>query len=311
MILFKTLGLMMALVSPAAHAVPAESVMEIDGHAFSYFSNTDLTTPNSAITSAIIVVHGSERNAGTYYNTMDVLTSQAGQGATAVVIAPHFKLATDTLVEKELTFSDEGWLRGDPATNDAGVSSFDVMDKLLKQLTHGAVYPNLKFITITGHSAGGQLTQRFSLGTQVEYSAPRVHFRYLVVNPGSYLYLNSNRPVAPDVGCAFNDYKFGLEHLNAYQSRHRTDTLLSSYLKRDIVYLLGEADQLTSELDEGCEARAQGSYRFERGMNYKARLDADFPTHSHHLVTVPGIGHTEWGMYTSPNGKRILFSETL
>ena len=69
MFMLSTLGLMMALVSPA-HAVPAESSLSIDGHPISYFANSDLTVANANITRAIIVVHGSDRNADVYYNTI-------------------------------------------------------------------------------------------------------------------------------------------------------------------------------------------------------------------------------------------------
>jgi len=77
------------------------------------------------------------------------------------------------------------------------------------------------------------------------------------------------------------------------------------------VYFIGEADQLTDELDDDCEAQAQGNFRFERGINFTKSLNTYFPSNQHHLFTAPGIGHTEWGMYASPNGKHILFSETL
>jgi hypothetical protein len=310
-LLITQLHLILSLVS-SAYAVPPVSTTSMDGHTFSYYSNSDLTTPNPNIDHAIIVIHGSDRNADTYYRTMDVVTGQANVAASTVIISPFYKEAGDpVLAPDELLFTDEGWLRGDAATNDADFGSFDVMDQFLTTLTNKTIFPNLKFITITGHSAGGQFTQRFSLGTQVEYSAPDVHFRYLPVNPGSYMYLNEDRPNAPTAGCAFNDYKYGLNNLNAYQSRVAVQTSLQNYLKRDIVYFLGEADQLTDELDDGCEAQAQGNFRFERGMNFKKFLDTDFPTQTHHLFTAPGIGHTEWGMYTSPNGLHILFTDSL
>ena len=173
---------------------------------------------------------------------------------------------------------------------------------------------------ITGHSAGGQLTQRYALGSSVEAKFPKIHFRYIVVNPGSYAYLNSKRPANASPAsifatprlprCAYNAYKYGLESPNTYLAATPTSLLLPRYLSRDVIYFLGEKDTDTSELDDSCEAHIQGINRLMRGLNFKAFLDHEFPGHLHQLFVNPGIAHTQWGMYTSEIGKKLLFSSS-
>ena len=76
-----------------------------------------------------------------------------------------------------------------------------------------------------------------------------------------------SNPAIPD--CAFNDYKFGLNNLNEYQTRTDLTLALSRYLSRDILYFIGQADTITDD------------------------------------------GLTEWGMYSTEDGKRILFTDSL
>ncbi len=310
----KTLWLLMALSIP--ELAMAESLVNVDGFVFSSFMSGDWNAPNPKIEKAIFVVHGSDRNADRYFETVTTLARESGKSESTFIVAPHFKIAQDAHLKNELIFTDEGWLRGDSALNAQGTSSFDVMDRLISKLCDPDRFPNLKTVVITGHSAGGQFTQRYALGSLEEEFSIGKHFRYLVANPGSYVYLNKKRAnrqglfEVPDAqGCAYNDYKYGLDHLNRYLMRKTRSMLISNYLKRDVTYLLGDADTQTAELDQSCQAELEGSTRFERGRTFKTYLDAEFPTQRHALFAVPGVGHTEWGMYSSDLGRRLLFQD--
>ena len=49
-------------------------------------------------------------------------------------------------------------------------SSFEVIDHIVDELFDPALYPNLTRIVFTGHSAGGQFTQRYAaLGKPAEF----------------------------------------------------------------------------------------------------------------------------------------------
>jgi hypothetical protein len=86
----------------------------------------------------------------------------------------------------------------------------------------------------------------------------------------------------------------------------RKANLVEDYLKREVIYLLGENANLEN-IDQDCPARFQGRNRLERGENFKMVLDQEFPNHGHSIFTIPGVGHTQWGMYSSEVGKKLLY----
>lgn len=293
------------LISLSGLALPPESAIPFQGGIFQAFINRDLTDKNTNVEKAIITVHGSERNAHTYYNSIEMLSNKFKVADKVVIIAPHFKNTQDQLIPGEMKWTDEGWLSGDEAVNNLNASSFALMDHIMLLLHRS--YPNLKEVILTGHSAGGQFTQRYAVGSSLEKFFPKTHFRYVVTNPGSYMYLTANRPVLGPANCAYNEYKFGLEKLNAYMSKTPKSNMITNYLDKDVFYMVGEADVISGDIDQTCPAQYQGLNRLIRGRNFKAQLDREFPTNVHHLVTVPGVGHTQYGMYTSENGSRVLF----
>ncbi len=294
-------------LSSVCLALPPETTLDYKGSVFSHFVSHDLKTPNSQIEKVIISVHGSERNAHTYFNSIEAMVKREGVVDKTIILAPHFKEALDPLQPQELYFSPEGWLSGDEALNGA-VSSFEVIDHIMELLANKSIFPNLKEIVMTGHSAGAQLTQRYAAGSNSDGIFPDIHFRYIVANPGSYLYLTKNRPVNPNLPCSFNDYKFGLDHLNTYMQKN-VSQLIAQYTSKQVVYLLGEQDIISDNIDQSCPAQYQGKTRLERGRFYKAQLEVEFPQARHFLFTVPGIGHTQYGMYTSAIGQKVLFQE--
>ena len=60
-----------------------------------FYRNLSLTTPNAAVTEAVIVVHGSNRDANNFFYTVATAADQAGDSATALVVAPHFQCSDD------------------------------------------------------------------------------------------------------------------------------------------------------------------------------------------------------------------------
>ncbi len=300
-------------LSLTALAIPPETVIKFKGGVFSHLTNQDLTLPNAAIEKAIITIHGSERNAGTYYNSVEVMAKKQNVLDKTIVVATHFKESQDNLLDGEFYFDPEGWLSGDEALNRPDVSSFEIMDYMIALLANKNHYPKLKEIVITGHSAGGQLTQRYAVGSSLDERFPDIKFRYIVANPGSYLYLTPNRPFAGNPRCAYNDYKFGLNRPNNYMSQTMSlstkDEMISNYLKKDVVYFIGESDTRSDDIDQSCPAVFQGINRLVRGRSYMKQLSTEFPSNKHHIFTAPGVGHTQWGMYSSEMGIKVLFQK--
>ena len=81
------------------------------------------------------------------------------------------------------------------------LTSFDFGDELLRRLARKDVFPNLKLIVFSGHSAGGQFVSRYEFANQV-HEKLGVPVTYVVANPSLYAWPDANRPVAdkPDTG---------------------------------------------------------------------------------------------------------------
>lgn len=299
---------------------------------FRVFSNSSdsPSSENESFRQLVIVVHGSYKNAHDYYQSMMIasqmdsqqLGSKASPGSSeTLVIAPAFKTPEDQRGPDELTYTDEGWLRGDPSLNSklsVGISSFKLIDSLVQSSLEK--HPNIRQVTITGHSAGGQLTQRYAISSFIEDRYPKVHFKYVVSNPGSYTYLsplrpykniNSTRPVfmLPFGDCSnYNDYKYGLDSPNEYVGQKAKHQLIFDYLKRKVIYLIGEKDTESATIDMSCEAKLQGWNRLERASYFFSFLNQFFPKqHNHELRVVPGVGHSQAGIYRSPIGVSTIF----
>lgn len=312
----KKLTFLLGLLCSLSVLAFTEKILPIKGQVFSYYSNHILSEKNSAITDAVIVVHGSERNADRYFSSILAMATKRAREQSTFIISPHFKNQWDTLLPRELNFTDEGWLSGDQSLSNLNVSAFDVIDEFIYQLGSKTLFPNLKTITLTGHSAGGQLTQRFAVSSLAPNILNTIKFRYVVLNPGSYLYLNGKRPILPQgldfkipekKFCRYNDYKYGMENLNTYFKRENPSKLINQYLNREVIYLIGEKD-IDPNIDQSCAGSLQGPNRNLRAKFYKNFLDREYPEHIHDLIYVPEVAHTQHGMYTSQIGSDVIFN---
>ncbi len=283
------------------------------------YSNYSLSEAHSDVTRAVIIAHGTDRNARDYLDTVIEAAELAGKEGETVVIAPHFQTINDAAREDELQWSSSGWKEGNKSLDKNGlvrVSSFDVVDKLVEILFDRSIFPNLKDIVVTGHSAGGQFVQRYAAGTQVDLSQSAYSFKFVVANPGSYLYLDGYRwnggayiiPQPED--CAYDDYKYGMLNRNDYMGRLPENDIIGNYCSRKVVYLLGDQDVVVDDnLDTGCEASLQGTHRYERGQTYMNHLNTFYNYHAHSQVDVPGAGHSRTEMYESAFGLEAIFDK--
>ncbi len=133
-----------------------------DGRARSY----SLDTPNARITRAVVMVHGTGRNADHYFLTTMSAAFLAGALDDTVVIAPHMIDATDRAEPNEVVWQSS-WRTGGPARDNPGLTSFDFVDEILRKLARKSTFPNLRQIVVTGHSAGGQFTNRYAMANKV------------------------------------------------------------------------------------------------------------------------------------------------
>lgn len=298
-----------------------------------YYSNYLIDETNEDVKSAVIVIHGTNRNADDYFETLTTAAAmRPGKTDSTIIIAPQFLIEEDidfhNLDEDHLYWSNSGWKSGsysrDEVSNPrpARISSFAVIDTILLRLNNNC--PNLSSIIITGHSAGGQFTNRYAATTpmaNIICEQFETSIKFIIANPSSYVYLDSRRKVAgtidqfapPDNDCpGYNEWKYGLNNLYTYPANVGVNYIRENYGKRNVVYLLGENDNNpnSSDLDISCEAMLQGIHRLERGsvyFNYLIDFYGNDILNKHSLDTVPEVGHDNFGIYTSSIGLFHLF----
>ncbi|MBV8246031.1 MAG: alpha/beta fold hydrolase [Candidatus Eremiobacteraeota bacterium] len=277
-----------------------------------YFSNGSLEGDPDA-ERALIVVHGVLRDADYYYDT-GMQAVQKAQAANTIVISPQFVEAEDlknaNVPAAALRWSGQ-WPGGVDATSPAPISTYDVFDAILARLADRSRFPKLREIVLAGHSAGGQIVQRYAVvgnAPQLDPGAAvRVHL--IVANPSSYFYFDDTRPV-PQTNCAdFDQWRYGI----AGAPRYVTGTaaqLEARYVKRDVTYLLGTADTNPNEddLDRTCGGEAQGPYRFARGKNFIAYIKSRHPAGTNQdYAFVVGVPHDNRKMFASECGIAVIF----
>jgi pimeloyl-ACP methyl ester carboxylesterase len=268
----------------------------------------------------LIIVHGRLRNAQTYLQSGEHAAELAGQSAATLVIAPQFLNETDIemhpVADTVLRWQGNEWMAGGESTAPLRMSSYEALDEIVARLGDREQFPDVKQIVIAGHSGGAQVVQRYALLGHVQpvLDAAGVQVRYVIANPSSYAYFDERRPVAfnhakcPD----FNRWKYGLTDLPAYAEGQTAAQLQEKYLKRDVVYLLGQQDIDPNHpaLDKSCEALAQGPYRLARGRFYFDYLKRLRPQGlNQQLIEVPGVGHDGGEMFASPEGQKALFGQ--
>ena len=281
------------------------------------YLSADWSHPLPNIFRAVIVVHGVGRDADGYLRGAEAARAAAGpEGAATLLIVPQFladiDVTTFRLPPAVLHWSTGGWSEGEPAHGPAPLSSFDVFDTILQRLADRALLPNLAHVVLAGHSAGGQVVQRYSVVGRGEAAlgARGLALRYVVANPSSYLYFSDERPVPVDrVACPrFDRWKYGLAGAPPYVGD--TTGMEARFAVRQVVYLLGTADTDPHEadLDTSCEGEAEGPYRLARGQAFFAYLQARHPgTLAQRVALVPGVAHSAGKMFGSVCGLAALF----
>ena len=274
-----------------------------------------VSPPPASIQRVLIIVHGRLRNADTYLRSAETAAGHAGQQGTTLIIAPQFlneqDVARHQLPSDILRWQGNDWMAGGLSTGPNPVSSFQVLDDIVARVSDRQQFPEVKEIVIAGHSGGAQVVQRYALLAHGQY---RISPRFVIANPSSYAYFDGQRPMAfaPGSCPGFDRWKYGLQNLPAYAAGQTPAQLEETYIKRDIVYLLGQQDIDPEHpaLDKSCEAQTQGPYRLLRGHFFFDYLTRRHPAGlNQRLVEVPGVGHSGEGMFNSAQGLKALFGQ--
>ena len=283
---------------------------------FHYFASQPPLTAydNPGPVAAVIGMRGHRRDAvKTFASLLKATESTEGADAAVrtLVVAPVFQVPADDARgcrspdtpeprEGDLLWTCASWIEDGPALNGSHVTSFVALDTLILQLL--SRWPSLRVVTIAGFSASAQMVQHYVGFARHEPGAVRM--RYVVADPGTWLYFDPVRPQPMQEGhlvdwslcegrteflggCTLqfaddsgdcpdrNHWKYGTEGLPATLGRTGVDAR-ARYSRADIGYLEGELDSGSGPgsfyriLDKSCAARAQGPYRLQRGLAYAA-----------------------------------------
>jgi pimeloyl-ACP methyl ester carboxylesterase len=299
----------------------------------------------------VIMLHGLGRDAWSYFDqTHEALLSAASRRSTktrqarlkvdeVVIMAPIFLNGEDAgcypvdaaqqPISNTLVWDGSSWAEGAdsmyPATMydsnghpfpSPGVSSFEALDAVIAWFSDRDRFPRLNTIIVAGHSLGAQMVQRYALIGAVPSGTVPVHF--VVANPGSFAYLNAERPRSyDDCPDTYNNWKYGLSaYSQSYLSDFITDSLDSTndvesvvqrYRRRIVSYLFGLADHGLGDIR--CEALAQGTTHLGRGQNFVKHLssmEGGFPS-AHSVNYIANVSHDGLGMFKSNPGLERLF----
>jgi pimeloyl-ACP methyl ester carboxylesterase len=305
------------------------------------YRSFSLDTRNAAITRALIVVHGAGRDADNYFRSAMAGAFLAGALQTAIVIAPRMasndgRFCRDSLAAGEISWNCETWRSGGPSLSHPAVTSFDFLDDILRKLARRDVFPNLKGITVTGHSAGGQVTNRYGMSSKVS-DGLGVPVQFVVANPSSYAWPTDERPTGPAAwplqagapgyvpatpadapafrslrdgrGCTeYDQWPYGFKNRTGYTAVLSDSQLTHQLASRAVTYMLGEDDILPlSGFDGSCSAMAQGPTRQARGQAYAKYVNEKLGGHQQ-VIVVTGCGHNGRCIYTSEPFIRIAFA---
>jgi len=304
----------------ASAEAAVRATMLIDGKQVPYYSNHPLAARDEGISRAVIVIHGSGRKVEDYFASIVENVPASSDPSRdwrrkTIIVAPYFQEKGDARDRKT-----EAWWKGDWVTggNSGGVSSYAVIDTLVARLRNGA-FPNLKWVVITGHSAGGQFVQRYAAFTDIDLQ-PEPNgalVKFVPSNPSSYLYLNEYRYDAAlkewviphgKKSKGYDEFKYGLEDLADYAEARGADWARTHLPKRRVELLAGTADVVADQsFDDSKQAMWQGRSRYQRAQLFNAFMDEFFSPNQFRITPVPGVGHDHRQIYASTQAKNALY----
>jgi hypothetical protein len=291
--------------------------------------------PDKSIKRIMLSIHSSDYNALQYLNNAQVSAAKVpGAVNETLVIAPQFfekKVVPGSIPQGMLywriaPYRGSGLAAVGPAEQKCSLSAFEVIDNMLAQLVNTTVFPNLEQVVLVGHSAGGQLVQRYAMVGKFE-PAGGIGIRFVVSAPSSFAYPTAERLVPNSAGqfavpsparlmaCPdYNNWGYGLNKPFGYFKDANPRQIAQRYGQRQVYYLCGAKD---SNADDGststtCGAMMQGRHRRERTEVFYAYLlhtyGKEISQHQKMAITA-NVGHYGLGNMSSPAGLRFLFAD--
>jgi len=299
-----------------------------------YESSHNLSSKNDSITRLIYSIHSASYSAKSYFNRANALVDKVpGQKNKTLIIAPHIlnKSCLDRPENLNILYWEIPAFRGTSRAffkdKRITISAFEVTDIILKDVVASGNFPNLKTIIILGHSAGGQMTNRYAATGVFESKIANpmgIEVRYIVMAPSSYVYFNNERVVKGTINQfsvpknppqKYNCWHAGLERMYAYHKKFKItpEFVRKQYPSKKILYLVGSKDRNENDpsMGRGEIAMLQGKHRLERGTiyyNYLVHFFGEQIKQTQHFRVVKGAGHSGKSLMLSPKAIRFTFS---
>ncbi|MAG94845.1 MAG: hypothetical protein CMJ48_14040 [Planctomycetaceae bacterium] len=290
---------------------------------------------DETVTRILISVHSSGYDALQYYENARIAASKVpGASRQTLIIAPQFfhKNAVPGQIPKGLLYWTVPPYRGSsrgaigPEENKLSISAFEILDDMLSQLSDKKVFPRLKDLVLVGHSAGGQLVQRYALVGK--FGPPQgINCRFVVCAPSSFAYPTPERRVPGSNGRfakpsreaiasnpSFHNWGYGLAKPYGYFKGFNPKATIKRYGRRNVYYLCGERDTNGNDGTTSTNGAAmmQGSNRRDRTETFYEYLLHTYGkgiAERHKMAITPGVGHYGRGNMTSKAGLRFLFAD--
>ena len=151
------------------------------------YSNRRWIAQPATVVHAVVMIHGVLRDPDNYYLPARLVLDRKSLFTKVALISVGFDdhVSAPKNVQRLALFGSH-WKHGDfgglkPDDPHNKLSSFSAMDRILVNLRR--TYPELKRITLIGHSAGAQFVDRYSALSSIAAKVPGVGLRFVALAP--------------------------------------------------------------------------------------------------------------------------------
>ena len=185
------------------------------------------------------------------------------------------------------------------------VSSFEVLDQIVKYYDNQTLFPQMKHIVLAGHGLGAQTIQSYAAIGNVINTRSRI--TYWIGNPNTYTWMTTSRPIASLVSScpAYDDWSNGFANFTTISYglslvKAGRAAVLARFNSRSKNYARGTDDY--GDTSPTCAPYTIGRNRNERFYNFLKAFPPTCPSHtSGQCDTVDYIssGYDQNAMFTS------------
>lgn len=276
---------------------------------------------------AIVLIPGQWRDSWKYLNLLGNAYRVAQKypelnvGSDKVLmLSPTFMDEIDrkrgAMKKNEITFQKAGWSAGGTVRHPQAfkhMSSFDVLDFYVSMLLDRQQFPNMKTVTVAGHSMGGQTSMHYAMLRDLTDEDARL--KYWVGNPGSYVWLNDTRPFSTAKCPEYGEWPYGMSVHKSIPRYGRKGSgkngvhRIENFLKRRIHFSVSLDDN--GHGPKNCKANAQGVSRVCRAAEWVAQRgnSTEGWSKSHTIDFIPGVSHQDYPVIAYYGTLKFLFTD--